>query len=184
MDYWRIYDALMVRAIGRSVSGYTEKHHIVPRCMGGSNDKGNIVRLTAREHVLAHKILVRMYPGNLKLWHALMLMGRVKVPSSRVTAKEREEYAKRRKEFRYSDEAKAKMSESAKKRGRNGEATQFPKGLVPWNKGVSNFRAGYSHSEETRAKMTMTQQANREAQSARMKQWWADRKAASQEIGG
>ena len=154
MDYARVYDDLMMRARARSITGYSEKHHMIPRCMGGPNSKANIVELTAREHVMAHKLLVRIYPGNLKLWHALMLMGRLKVPASRVTAREREEYAKRRREFRYSDESKAKMSESAKKRAPNGEATQFPKGHSTWNKGLKDFRAGYSHSEETRAKIT------------------------------
>lgn len=180
MNHWRIYDALMVRAQGRVTECYTEKHHIVPRCMGGRNAKDNIVRLTGKEHVMAHKLLVRMYPGNIKLWHALMLMGRIKLPVSRVTSREREEYAKRRREFRYSDESKAKMSESAKRRGNNGEATQFPKGTTPWNKGVKNFRVGYSHSEETRSKMIETKQARKYNHPERMKQWWADRKVPVQ----
>jgi hypothetical protein len=184
MDHARVYEALMARAVGRIVDCYTEKHHIVPRCLGGPNTTENIVRLTGREHVMAHKLLVRMYPGNLKLWTAVMLMGRVKMPKARATAREREEFARLRREFRYSDEAKVKMSESAKKRGRNGQKTEFQQGFVPWNKGLKSWRREYSHSEETLAKMRVTQQANREAQSARMKQWWADRKLAISQIGG
>lgn len=58
------YDTLCDRAINRTIEGYTEKHHIIPRCMGGSNDTWNLVRLTAREHLIAHMILTKMYPDN------------------------------------------------------------------------------------------------------------------------
>ena len=32
-------------------------HHIVPRHMGGSNDKSNLIMLTIEEHAMAHKAL-------------------------------------------------------------------------------------------------------------------------------
>jgi len=179
MDHARVYDTLMVRAKVRQIEGYTERHHILPRCMGGANTRENIVRLTAREHVIAHKLLVRMHPGNIKLWAAVMLMGRVQMPKARATAREREEFARLRREFRYTDEAKAKMSESAKKRGRNSPKTEFLKGLEPWNKGKKAWRKEYSHSEETLARMQETKQARQYDHSERMTRWWADRKAAT-----
>jgi len=43
-------------------SGYTENHHIIPRCMGGSDDTTNIVSLTARKHFLCHYLLIKMVP--------------------------------------------------------------------------------------------------------------------------
>lgn len=36
---------------------YQEKHHIVPKTMGGSNDKENLIYLYAQEHYYAHKLL-------------------------------------------------------------------------------------------------------------------------------
>lgn len=36
---------------------YYEKHHILPRCMGGTNDKNNLILLTLAEHVQAHYLL-------------------------------------------------------------------------------------------------------------------------------
>lgn len=42
---------------------YTETHHIIPKCMNGSNDSSNLVELTAREHFVAHKLLFKMYIG-------------------------------------------------------------------------------------------------------------------------
>lgn len=43
-------------------SGY-ERHHIIPRSLGGTDDPDNIVRLTAREHILAHWALTKMVTG-------------------------------------------------------------------------------------------------------------------------
>ena len=40
---------------------YCEQHHIVPRSLGGLNTKENLVLLTAREHFVAHLLLVKMY---------------------------------------------------------------------------------------------------------------------------
>lgn len=36
---------------------YYEKHHIIPKWMGGSDKKENLVLLTAREHYLCHYLL-------------------------------------------------------------------------------------------------------------------------------
>lgn len=40
--------------------GYVEKHHIIPKSMGGNNRKENIVKLTPREHFIAHALLTKM----------------------------------------------------------------------------------------------------------------------------
>lgn len=75
MDYKRIYDALMKNAKDREIEGYTESHHIIPRCMGGCNSKDNLVRLTAREHYVAHALLYKHYRST-KLAHAWFCMMR------------------------------------------------------------------------------------------------------------
>lgn len=72
MNYQRIYDSLIDRAKHRKIDGYTESHHVVPRCMGGSDDASNLVCLTAEEHFIAHKLLVKIHPGNGKLAFALL----------------------------------------------------------------------------------------------------------------
>ena len=61
MNYQIIYDNLINQAKNRLVDGYTEKHHILPKSMGGSNQAFNIVKLTAREHFLAHWLLFKIY---------------------------------------------------------------------------------------------------------------------------
>lgn len=34
MDYKKIYDSLVERGINRTLDDYTEKHHIIPVCVG------------------------------------------------------------------------------------------------------------------------------------------------------
>jgi hypothetical protein len=42
---------------------YVEKHHIVPRSLGGQENKTNLVKLTAREHFVCHLLLTKMVTG-------------------------------------------------------------------------------------------------------------------------
>lgn len=53
---------------------YHERHHIVPRCMGGGNEKDNLIDLYAREHFIAHKLLAEENPDNDKLVYAWTCM--------------------------------------------------------------------------------------------------------------
>lgn len=63
MDYKRIYNQLIEKALKRNESSLEcfEKHHIVPRCIGGKDEKSNIVALTPKEHFVAHKLLAKAY---------------------------------------------------------------------------------------------------------------------------
>lgn len=73
-NYFEEYTNLIKRAksLNRSKKdgSYYERHHIVPKCLGGSNDSKNLVFLTFREHVLAHLLLHKMYPNEEKLLYA------------------------------------------------------------------------------------------------------------------
>ena len=74
MNYKRIYDSLISRAQSRIIESYTESHHIVPRCMGGTDDKDNLVCLTPEEHYVAHQLLTKIHPDNYKLALAASMM--------------------------------------------------------------------------------------------------------------
>lgn len=74
MDYKRIYDSLIERAKNRTLTSYSEKHHIVPRCMGGTDNQENLVKLTPEEHYLAHQLLVKIHPKNYALVKAAAMM--------------------------------------------------------------------------------------------------------------
>ncbi len=162
MNYLRTYNILVERAQDRMrPDGYCEKHHILPKCMGGKNNRDNIVYLTAKEHFLCHKMLVRIFPQVRGNWYALIAMGRLSEFKLRVFESERKKAADIRRGFKYTQESRKKMSDSAKKRGiqKNSESHQFGK-APPWNKGLKNWRVGYSHSEETRAKLRAAMLAN------------------------
>lgn len=82
MDYHKHYNALIQRARERSLSGYFERHHVIPRCLGGSNDASNIVHLLPEEHYVAHQLLCKMNPGYRGLAAAVVFLtsaGRNKV---------------------------------------------------------------------------------------------------------
>lgn len=74
MNYTSHYSKLTSRAIGRIVEGYTENHHIIPKCMGGSDTGSNLVSLTPEEHFLAHQLLIKIYPNEPKLVYAVNMM--------------------------------------------------------------------------------------------------------------
>jgi len=74
MDYKKHYTKLIERAQDRSIIGYCESHHIIPRCIGGSDDFTNLAKLTPEEHYLAHLLLVKIYPNNHSLVSAAMMM--------------------------------------------------------------------------------------------------------------
>jgi hypothetical protein len=64
--YSKIYHSIIRQAQERVTVGYIERHHIIPRCLGGTNDASNIVKLTAREHFICHRLLIKMVDGSLK----------------------------------------------------------------------------------------------------------------------
>lgn len=74
MDYKRIYDSIIERARSRELDGYTEKHHILPRCLGGTDEPGNLVRLTAEEHYVCHQLLAKIHPTHTGLYCAAVMM--------------------------------------------------------------------------------------------------------------
>jgi len=79
VKYSRWYYNLIVKARARTLSKetYTEKHHVIPKSFGGTDKKDNLVRLTAREHFIAHAILWKMRfegVGNMKMVHAFNAM--------------------------------------------------------------------------------------------------------------
>lgn len=74
MNYERIYNNIITRAQNRQIDGYIENHHIIPKCLGGTDDNENITKLTAREHYIAHQLLIKINPLNYKLVYAAMMM--------------------------------------------------------------------------------------------------------------
>jgi hypothetical protein len=93
------YNSIINNAKTRTITGYTEKHHIIPKSLGGSNEKTNVVKLTAREHFVCHLLLTKMTTGNdrYKMIFALHMLSNVKnIGEGRYTASSKlYEYAKK-----------------------------------------------------------------------------------------
>jgi hypothetical protein len=78
--YTTWYNSIINKAKDRTINGYTEKHHIIPSSLGGSNDTDNLVKLTPREHFVCHLLLTKMTTGNAryKMNFALYMMANIK----------------------------------------------------------------------------------------------------------
>lgn len=111
------HDNIIANAQSRVLKGYKEKHHILPRSVGGTDDKSNLVELTAKEHFIVHMLLCKFTKGLARrsMLYAFKAMsyykkdGRDYKINSRIAEKLRSE-------LKFSDEHKQKMSE--KKLGR------------------------------------------------------------------
>ena len=115
------HDKIIARAKNRTLEGYKEVHHIIPKSCGGSNDKDNIVNLTAREHYIIHLLLPYCTSGNAKhkMLNAFIFMTsksrfckRDYKIHSRVYQKLRSEFAASLKGRRLTPEWKAKISKT------------------------------------------------------------------------
>lgn len=77
--YTKWYFNIINNAVGKLpiVGEYVESHHILPKSMGGVNQKSNIVRVTAKEHFILHHLLTKMCINDgdtNKMKHAFFIM--------------------------------------------------------------------------------------------------------------
>jgi hypothetical protein len=173
MNYQKVYDDLIAKCQARqSIDGYKERHHIIPKSLGGSNDPSNLVDLTAREHFVAHFLLAKMHGGNQWLSIKRMRGNDDFYINSRLYEVARREVAKatslRFKGVAKSAETRAKMSAAARryhgtdlkpvkiKRGEEGYVSPI-KGVpreTPWMVGRIPTNKGVPVSDEARKKMS------------------------------
>jgi hypothetical protein len=82
MNYEKIYHRIInnsQQSLRKKVKNGTcyEKHHILPKSLGGTNSKDNLVLLTPKEHYICHKLLVEIYRGtnyHNKMYYAMWCM--------------------------------------------------------------------------------------------------------------
>lgn len=70
--YTKWYFNIIENAKNRPVVGYTEKHHIIPRSLNGSDDSNNLIRLTAKEHFICHLLLIFMVEKESIYYHKMI----------------------------------------------------------------------------------------------------------------
>lgn len=164
MNSEKIYDDLISSRKTRIVDSdvYYEKHHIVMKSMGGTDEPENLVMLTAREHFLAHWLLWRIYKNRQSaLAFSMMKRGKNrKIESSREYAEIREALSLSQmgdKNHRFgkklSEEHKAKLKQA--NTGRSClESTKHK---------ISIANKGNLHTDETKALITKRNKGNKNA---------------------
>ena len=172
MNYQRIYDQLIDRAKNelriKSKDVYYEKHHIIPRCMGGTDDKSNLVLLTGREHFIAHKLLCEIYPNISNLKYAVWCFANKMKSNNQerhymITSREYErlkieisnQSSILNKGRKYSDEVRQKMSELKTGKQRKLRTEEHKRKLSESAKG-NKSRLNTKHTPETKKKMSET----------------------------
>lgn len=126
--YKKWYDSIIKKAQQRkNLTGYSEKHHIIPKSLGGNNLNENLIYLTAREHFICHILLTKFCTGEYKykMLYAANMMKMVSSNQERYINSRLYETVK--KEFgvmhsnrmtgrKLTDEHKAKISKAGKGR--------------------------------------------------------------------
>jgi len=147
MNYKYLYKNLIKSRKNRQkIDGeYYEKHHIIPKCIGGTNSPNNIVYLTGREHYVAHWLLYRIRPHSTGISLAFWKMS---IPNVK---KVKRKYNVTSRAYQ---EAKKAMAEANRKLNLGKKVK--PEHLVKWtrnknnSKKIINIKTGetYSNSKQ------------------------------------
>lgn len=137
---------------------YHERHHIVPKCMGGTDDEDNLIDLFAREHFELHRLLALENPDNNKLVYAWWMLAHI--DGREITA---EEYEEAKVAFSKTQRGKI-MSEASRQKMRDNHANFKGENSPMYGKPVSEARrekqriamTGRIASNETRQKQSIT----------------------------
>ena len=116
---------------GRFACGneYHERHHIVPKCLGGTNEENNLIDLFAREHFEAHRLLALENPENSGLQYAWWNMCQIQGND------EQDRYIPTAEEFEQARKICSKLSSER-------------------NSGKNHPMFGLHHTEQTKEKMS------------------------------
>lgn len=140
-----INNILVTRGRFKCGDEYHEKHHIVPRCMNGTDDEDNLIDLFAREHFIAHKLLAQENPDNNSLLYAWWMM------SHNTSREYQERYEVSPDEYEEAKRAFSKMRRQQK-------ASEETRKKISENhidvSGEKNPFYGKCHSNETKAKIS------------------------------
>jgi len=152
--YTTWYNNIIAKAVERvDLTGYSEKHHIIPRSMGGSNTSANIVKLTAKEHFICHILLPKMTTGSDKskmVRAAWMMASMSNKHQKRIKVKSRKYCVLKEEWIKYGNLNNPK-TEQHKQNMRKPKPDGFGKRVSEYRTGKS---WGYHHTDETKEKMS------------------------------
>ena len=161
--YKQWHDNIINKSKNRLLTGYKEKHHILPRCLGGKDNKDNLVELTAREHFIVHMLLCKFTKSQarIKMLYAFNFMSVVRNKyrdykiNSKIAQKLRLEFFANKP--KHTKESKLKMSKSRIGMKLSKE-TRKKVGLAQ----IGNKKAlGLKHSQETKNKIRNANKGNK-----------------------
>lgn len=177
----QIYFGIISNAKSRSkLTVYCERHHIIPRSLGGDDSLDNLVYLTGREHFICHRLLTKFTTDKdrVKMIFALnCMMNRSNenmeryVPCGRVYEELRKQLSwahktlgrtqthieairKTHKGKIVSEDTRKKQSEAIKAAGPAGGAIKGSKRSDETKLKISQSRKGMKFSEEHRRKLS------------------------------
>jgi rubrerythrin len=155
MNYQKIYDSIIEKArsedrvkVKKDNANYVyyERHHIIPKCLGGGDEEENLVLLTAREHFICHKLLTYIFPNKRKIATAFhyMIFGKG-------------HYNVSNRDYSYARELISLIPMSEETRKKIGEAIKKIKRKPVSDRTKELLRiinTGKTHTEETKKKMS------------------------------
>jgi hypothetical protein len=162
MNYTRIYKNIIERAKQQQrdkKQGYFERHHILPKSIGGTNSKENLVLLTAKEHYVAHMLLVEMYEKGSYEWQKMIFAAsmflakskhhkRIKT-SARFYQQVKVSLSELKKGVPRSEETKAKIRKTKAQNPRIASEEENYQRSIRMS-GIGNPMYGNTHSEKSR----------------------------------
>lgn len=181
MDYAQHYSRLIERARNRVLVGYVERHHIVPKCLGGLDDPDNIVRLTPEEHYLAHQLLLKIYPAEKGLICAALYMagrGRSKARNNKSFGWIRRRQSEARRGTKLSDSTKRKISQALKGR-KTRLGTKQPQSFIDQH--VNRMRGNQINTGRVWSRQAVEARAKTNSQVQKGKQLSGEHKIALRE---
>lgn len=174
--YAKWYFAIVDRAKTRVLDGYQEKHHILPRSLGGSDASDNVVSLTAREHFICHLLLTKITHGKdlVKMRKAIRYMtcvpkkmqGLRYVPNSRI-------FEIARKEAALANKGNLEIAEKISKAHKGKVLTEEHKASIS-----TGGKGKHKVSEEHKAIISQTHKGvpKKESSKQKMVEAWVERK--------
>lgn len=196
------YSIVTKAALRVNLTGYYEKHHIIPKSLGGTDDESNLVNLTPKEHFICHRLLVKMTEGKAKksmafaIWQMSSRRNKVSPnrhkPTARVYAMLKQQLSDACKGVPLSEEHKQAMRGIPKSEAHKAKLGQYTR-TEEHKRALSKARKSqirkYKHSEETKKKIgsankgskvrvgtTHSEETKQRMREARLA-YWASRRA-------
>lgn len=141
--YLKWYENIITRAKERILEKPYDRHHIIPKSLGGENSSNNLVVLTHREHFICHLLLIRFVDITVKhkMVYAAWQQSRSFKFSGKVTS-------------RVYDYLRSELSKTYTGRKRKPFTDEWRENMSARSRGVKNNMFGKHHSEETKEKIS------------------------------